>query len=430
MIDNASLESLIEQQIKTVVEQRVQSILEQTDWFDSIEQRVVKYTQDRIVSRFANISTVPDLISTVESSVEKLFEQGRIPDLANFVNLDKINSTIDVSVQKFIDKAIDNLVIDTKWISKMELLVNQNMSDKLDRHLREIDLNSLLVSTIDSGIERWQDRLLKNFSTNGIKDLASKQQLTVMDDVVVVESELVSNNVAVHRDLNVHGAIVTKDLVVSGKINVDNPSWDELAENVSQRALTAMSEQWRQGLLDQVLAQAKNGGIEFETVLIAGSQLVKDGTLNPVVKHANFETVGTLEKLQVLGTTILNNTMHVHKSRIGINTDSPEMALSVWDEEVAIVAGKLSKQQGFIGTARSQNLAIGVNRIPQIEIDVDGLTTIKKLRVGRHTISHSTEVPGYSGTRGDLVLNVNPVPGSPFAWVCLGSFQWQSLKAA
>lgn len=430
MIDNTSLESLIEQQIRVVVEQRVQFMLEQTDWFDSIEQRVVKYTQDRIVSRFANISTVPDLISTVENSVEKLFEQGRIPDLANFVNTDKINSTIDISVQKFIDKAIDNLVIDTNWISKIEILVNQNMSDKLDRHLREIDLNSLLVSTIDLGIERWQDRLLKNFSTNGIKDLASKQQLTVMDDVVVVESELVSNNIAVHQDLKVHGAIVTKDLVVTGKINVDNTSWHELAENISQRALNKMTDQWHQGLIAQVLEQAKNDGIEFETVLIAGIPLIKDGTLNSVVKHANFETIGTLDKLQVRGTAILNNTMHVHKSRIGINTDSPEMALSVWDEEVALVAGKLSKQQGFIGTARSQNLAIGVNRVPQIEIDVDGLTTIKKLRVGRHTISHSTEVPGYSGTRGDLVLNTNPGLDSPFAWVCLGSFQWQALKSA
>ena len=42
MIDNTSLESLIEQQIRVVVEQRVQSMLEQTDWFDSIEQRVVQ----------------------------------------------------------------------------------------------------------------------------------------------------------------------------------------------------------------------------------------------------------------------------------------------------------------------------------------------------------------------------------------------------
>lgn len=427
MIDNTSLESLIEQQIKTVVEQRVQSMLEQTDWFNNIEQRVVKYTQDRIVSRFANISTVPDLISTVESSVEKLFEQGRIPDLANFVNTDKINSTIDVSVQKFIDKAIDNLVIDTNWINKIEILVNQNMSDKLDRHLREIDLNSLLVSTIDLGIERWQDRLLKNFSTNGIRDISTTQQLTVMDGVVVVESDLVTNQLQVQKDAVINGSLVTKDLVVSGRINVDNSSWNELSEHISKHAMAQITTQWQQQLVDDVVNLVKQDGINFDSVLINGDPLLKDGVLGSSVKHANFKTIGALDSLQVLGTTILNNTVHVHNRRVGINTDSPEMALSVWDEEVTIIAGKLSKQQGYLGTARLQNLAIGINRTAHIEIDVDGLTTIKKLRIGRHQLGHAAEVPGYSGTRGDIVFNSNPTPGSPFAWRCLGSFQWQPL---
>jgi hypothetical protein len=430
MIDNTSLESLIEQQIKVVVEQRVQSMLEKTDWFDNIEKQVIKYTQDRIVSKFANISTVPELVSTVENSVERLFTEGLIPGIATFVDPVKINQAIDNSVQSLVDAAINNLVIDPVWLEKIEKIVNHNMANQLGKHLREIDLNSLLVSTIDSGIERWQDRLLKNFSTHGIKDLATTQQLTVMDDVVVVESELVSNNLDVQKNVNVRGSIITKDLVVTGCINVDNKSWHELSDSIKKQTLESIGDEWQKKLTDQVLEQAKISGIDFESVSIGGVLLIQDGTLNPEVKHANLKTVGILDKLQVQGTTILNNTMHVHNLRIGINTDSPEMALSIWDEEVAIIAGKLSKQQAFIGTARPQNLAIGVNRNAQIEIDTDGLTTIKKLRVGRHMFGHSNEVPGYSGTRGDLMFNSNPVPGSPFAWVCLGSYQWQPLKAA
>jgi hypothetical protein len=251
-----------------------------------------------------------------------------------------------------------------------------------------------------------------------------------MDDVVVVESELVSNNLDVQKNVNVRGSIITKDLVVTGCINVDNKSWHELSDSIKKQTLESIGDEWQKKLTDQVLEQAKISGIDFESVSIGGVLLIQDGTLNPEVKHANLKTVGILDKLQVQGTTILNNTMHVHNLRIGINTDSPEMALSIWDEEVAIIAGKLSKQQAFIGTARPQNLAIGVNRNAQIEIDTDGLTTIKKLRVGRHMFGHSNEVPGYSGTRGDLMFNSNPVPGSPFAWVCLGSYQWQPLKAA
>jgi len=429
MLDNMSLDSLIEQQIKTVVEARVQAMLAQPEWIENLEQRITKYTQDRIVSRFANISTVPDLIATVENSVSRLFDQGRIPDLTNFIDIKKINSTIDVSVQSFINTAIDNLVIDTDWINKIEKLVNQNMSDKLDRHLREIDLNSFLVSIIDSGIERWQDRLKKDFTTNGIQDISTSHQLTVMDGIVVVESDLVTGHLDVQKDAVVKGSLITKDLVVSGRINVDNSSWNELSENISKHAMAQITAQWQQQLVDDVVNLVKQDGINFDSVLIGGDLLLKDGVLGPAVKHANFKTIGTLDSLQVLGTTILNNTVHVHNRRVGINTDSPEMALSVWDEEVAIIAGKLSKQQGYLGTARLQNLAIGINRTAHIEIDVNGLTTIKKLRIGQHQIGHAVEVPGYSGTRGDIVFNANPTPGSPFAWQCLGSYQWQPLRS-
>ena len=105
------------------------------------------------------------------------------------------------------------------------------------------------------------------------------------------------------------------------------------------------------------------------------------------------------------------------------------MALSVWDEEIALVAGKLKQNHAYLGTARSQNFSLGVARKPYLEIDTDGLTTVKNFRIDRHRISFATQVPGYSGTRGDLVFNSDPNDGQPFAWVCLGTFRWQPLKA-
>ena len=65
-----------------------------------------------------------------------------------------------------------------------------------------------------------------------------------------------------------------------------------------------------------------------------------------------------------------------------------------------------------------------------VEITADGLTQIKKLQVGVHKISHATEVPGWSGTKGDMVFNANPGSNRVFAWVCLGAFKWQVLKSA
>ena len=424
MLDNMSLDSLIEQQIKTVVEARVQAILAQPEWIDNLEQRITKYAQDRIVGRFANISTVPDLIDAVQGSVRKLFDQGHVPGLETYVSPSKITQAIDNGIQALVNAAIDNLVIDTEWQNKIERSVNHIMTMRLSDRLSSIDINSLIVSHIDAGIDRWQDRLKRDFHTNGISDQASNIELTVLDGVVVVERDFVAKNIQVEQDL------IVNNLVVSGVINTDNRSWNELKDVISQQVLTATTEQWRQDLVDQVVLESRTAGINFDSVMVDDLPLIENKTLSAAVVDSHLQSIGTLRDLRVAGTAQFGQTMQVSGRRVGINTQDPEMALAVWDEEVSIIAGKLSKQQAFVGTARLQNLAIGVNRTPQIEIDVDGLTTIKQLRLGRHRISHAGTVPGYSGTRGDLVLNSDPKPGTPFAWVCLGAFQWQSLHSA
>lgn len=429
MFEDLSINALIEQQIKTVVEEKIQNILSQPEWIDSLEQRIIKYAQDRIVGRFANISTVPDLISTVQGSVKQLFDQGHVPGLETYVDTNKITQTIDNGIQDLVNTAIDNLVVDPDWQNKIERSVNQLMTTRLGDQLSTIDLNSLIVSHIDSGIDRWQDRLKKDFATAGIIDQATARQLTVMDGVVVVESDFVSNNAEIQKDIKINGSTITNNLVVTGSINVDNRSWGELSDYISKKTLSNITEQWRTQLINEIVEISKTTGIDFASVTIKGQSLIDGNCLSSNIKESSLETVGQLKSLHVVGTTIMNNTMHVHNKRIGINTDSPEMALSVWDEEIALIAGKLSKNQAYLGTARLQNLAIGVNRIPQIEIDTDGLTTIKQLRVGRHRIGHDTEVPGYSGTRGDIVFNSNPIPDSPFAWTCLGAFQWKPLHS-
>lgn len=427
MIDSQALDTLIEQQVKLVVEQKIQSILEQTDWVEHLEQRIVSYAQDRIVSRFANISTVPDLIQTVQTSVSELFNQGRIPNLSTFVDQTTLNSAIDNGIQQLVTDAIDNLVVDPSWIKKVEQITNQNMADKLTRKLHEVDLNSLIVANIDSGIERWQDRLKKDFRTNGIVDNSTKTEISVHDDNVTIENQLTTNNLLVTTDAEIEGSLVVNNFFVRGKINTDNKSWKELATTISAQVLDNTTDEWKQVLVDQVLSIAKTSGIDFDSVMLNGKQIVNNNVLNPSITESNIQVTGVLKELIVAGSAKFGNTMHVAGHRVGINTEAPEMALSVWDEEVSILAGKLSKQQGYVGTARLQNLAIGINRVPQIEIDISGLTTIKQLRVGRHRLSHATEVPGYSGTRGDFVFNANPADDAPFAWVCLGSFQWKPL---
>ena len=428
MIDQQSLDELIKQQIQSAIDQHVNNVLSQVNWIEQIEKRIVEDIQSRIIAKFANISTVPDLITTVQSSVEKLFDEGRIPGISDYVDQDKVTRTIDSSMTELVDAAISNMVIDQQWINKIENMANQRMTDRMLQELSKFDLNSAIVTQIDSGIDRWQDRLKKNFVTNGIVDKATTTQLTVEDNAVIAENDLVTRELFVLEGGIVSGSFTVDNLIVKKLINTDNASWDELASKISADVLKNTTDTWKEQLVAEVLELAKTTGINFNSILLEDSPLVSNGVLNPSIVGSNIQRTGVLAELTVDGFTKLNDTVTVNKHRVGINTESPEMALSVWDEEVAIIAGKLANQVGYLGTARLQSLAIGINRIPQLTIDTTGLTTVKQLQIDRFKIGFSASVPGYSGTRGDLVFNSDPQAGTPFAWVCLGSFQWQPLK--
>jgi hypothetical protein len=206
-----------------------------------------------------------------------------------------------------------------------------------------------------------------------------------------------------------------------------------LAADISQKTLDQLTDSWNKNLVDQVSKQIQEQGINFEEILIGGEKVFDGNCLTSKITESSLRSVGTLKTLSVSGEAKFNNdTLSVLNKRLGINTDVPEKALGVWDEEVSIVIGKHKLNQAYFGTNREQAVAIGVNREPQIEINIDGITKIRQLQVGLHKISHSAQVPGWTGTRGDIVFNSNPdfSKDRVFAWVCVGSYNWQTLKSA
>jgi len=429
MLENAVVQQLIETQIKSAVDQYVQHILADTDWAQEIENRIIKYVQDRILAKFANMSTMPDLVETVKSSVATLITQGHVPGIQNYVDDAVITATVDRSVESFVTQTINQLSVDADWLAKIETLINQTYVRKLSERLHDVDITAMIGQHIDRGVDRWQDRLLADFKTRGISDQATKTELTVMDGTVVVESELATTAATVEKDITVKGTAILNNLSVRGTINTDNKSWQILSDHIADKTLAQLSEQWRADMMDQVLTLAKQQGIEFAQVLIEGTPLINGNALNAAITESNIQQLGTLRSLSVAGPVNLNNAVNVVGRRLGINTEQPEMALSIWDEEVGVIAGKFSKQTAFVGTSRATALNIGVNRTPAIEIDADGLTTVKNLRVGRHVYTHAATMPGYSGTRGDIVFNSDPKPTEPFAWQCLGAFRWVPLRS-
>ena len=335
-----------------------------------------------------------------------------------------IEQLVYQAVQKDILSAVQNLGQDPVWLAKIETLINQAVVYQTISKIGSIDINTIIRDRVDENIERFQEKLRNEFASTGISDQATKNQMTVMDEATVFENNLVANN------LTIASGATIQNLAVTGSINTDNHSWNTLADNIAEKAFAKITDSWQADLVQQVAAHIKTNGIEFERVTIGGELLVDGNQLSKTIKETSIETTGVLRDLRVAGAAHLNDTFTVIKNRVGINTEEPEMALSIWDEEVALIFGKHKLKEAYIGTSRAQGLTLGINRIGQLTIDADGLTTIKKLQVGIHKISHSTEVPGWSGTRGDLVFNSNPGDDHVFAWVCLGAYKWQVLKSA
>lgn len=341
----------------------------------------------------------------------------------------QIRDAVDQSIESYVEKTITQLTLDPAWVTKIENLINQNFARKFNERLSMMDVGELVRSHIDQGFEKFQERLVKTFKTNGISDIAKELELEVCDELVRVRDRLITNTILVESDAKISGTLDVNNLCVRGSINTDNRSWNELTTVIKKQVLEGLDQQWQESLVELVLEKASTDGIEFENVLLDGEPLVSGSVLNPKITDTDIQKVGVLKDLTVLGHSSLNETLHINRRRVGINTNDPEMALSIWDEEVSIIAGKISSQKGFIGTSRMTPLSIGINRTSAIDIDTDNLVTVKKLRVGQHRIGHESQVPGYSGTRGDVIFNSDPKPGSPFAWVCLGGFKWQTIKA-
>jgi len=421
---------MVEQEIRTAVNQQVHQAIAQTDWIEDLENQIVQFVQDRITARFSNIGTLPDLVDTVERSVSRMFEQGFVPDLAKYVDSEKVRQTVDLAVEHFAQDTIDVLTADQRWLDKIQTQVEQRMVDKVASSLRDIDLALVFKKIVIENKETIADNLRHEFFTNGIQDLATELQLSVMDGVVVVEKELAAYDLTVERNTYLKGDIlVDGDLAVKGRINTDNESWQDLARHMGGVAYERFKTDFADELIESVIDKVREG-IDIHDVTIDGSRLIDGDTLSSGIKNSSLRKLGALDDLTVSGPVSLTGTVNVLRNRVGINTQEPDSALSVWDEEVSISAGKLSKNTAFLGTPRMQNLVIGVNRQNHIEIDTNGLTTVQKLRIGKNLIGHSKTVPNYSGNKGDIVFNIDMTPDTPFAWICLGAFRWQALKSA
>jgi len=340
----------------------------------------------------------------------------------------ELEKVINQEIAKQVETQVFDFIEGTDWTSNIESKLISVLTRDLAKRLNVINISQL----IQKHTKELFNEYAKTIEYNGIDDQAKKVELSILEDAVVIENELISNKIKAVKLLTTDGSlIIKKDLVVLGDVNTDATGWDKLASRIQQDVFRQFTTQIKKQLTEDVINLAKTTSIDFKKVTVNGKSIVVGNALSNTITESMLHKVGALKELTVTGQANINDCLHVVNKRIGINTETPSMALTIWDEEAEIVAGKIKKQTAFIGTGRKQELQIGINRSGNITIKDDGLVQIERLQVGLNRISHASELPGYLGSKGDIVFNNNVSKSNlTFAWMCLGNYNWLSLKSS
>lgn len=405
--------------IAKVIEEKVRaeldSVLADDNWTKSIEQYVIKFAQERIAQKFAHSDYTPHLLKTVEDSVKELFDKDEITikDLVTDETIDKaFQSAVDkVDVQAMVKQHIDTAFNDNTLATQLAAVAKQAAYSKIEQY----GVNNMVKEAVSSKMD---------------KDFTSIQSTTSDVMLRINKDETVNEKLFFTKDLKVTDTLVTNDLVVKGRVNVDNKSWTELEDRITKRAATEVIDQAQDTIANKVIEFSKQDGIDFKNVKIDGSYLVQGQELSQSITKTSITEVGELDTLTVKGESSLADTITIKPNgRVGINTTTPGSALEVWDDDVTLAMGKLSSKTGFVGMSRQGTLALGSNNTAHVTIDEQGVLNVSSIKIGHNSVSWARELPGYSGIKGDIVYNLDCTNSadSPIGWQCLGAFRWRPI---
>ena len=262
--------------------------------------------------------------------------------------------------------------------------------------------------------------IITKFGSTGIDDQATACQVTIMDDVTVVENNLLT------RDLTVKGTTTIEgDLNVTGTVPESSPLFKNVVEAATNNIATNQS--LLTSFAGKVVSQIKQDGLDLTKILVNGQTAIDGSNLGPSITYSSLQHVGTLSELQVSGETLLSQTLYTTGKRVGINTIEPTQALTLWDQEIEFGFGKQTNGVGIIETPRNHTFILSTNGKNNLTLTPDGATTVNKINMGTMSFSVDDKPPSDNQPKGSVVFNSNPSLGGPLGWVSLGDAKWANF---
>ena len=417
--------------IKDLTEKFLSEILQQAhnEAVNSIREKLNQFNISLLLQEQINNVVIPffseELQKKLESDVtERLSEI----DVTSLVNRHLINVIIPRMESQAKEKLAAEVVTRLQTINVAEI-ANQYTAKLIRDSIKTMHFpdhsipgKAIKPDSLTISADKIEGGIIKNFESTGIQDSATRCQVTILDQATVFENKLVS------RGLEIVGATTLKgNVTIEGNISENSQLVQQLVKIVSDK----FSKEFENGTFDQysdrVFERLIEEGIDATLIKIGEEAIAIDNTLNGTITNSNLQKLGALKELQVIGETLLDQTLYVSGQRVGINTISPERALDLWDQEIQIVAGKRQKDVAFLGTGRNQTLIIGTNNRDQLTVNTDGSVSVTSLNIGRINHTSASRMPTDNRPIGQIVWNEQPIVGSAVGWVSLGGARWASF---
>jgi hypothetical protein len=402
----AEITTKVQQQAAAAVESKIAEVLAAIDTNTMLSERLSQKIDERLAK-------LPIDAKTIESELSI-----RVNDLA---------TNLATQVQsKSIQLANDTIQQQVNAINFQELcqsaLIAAIQSNRFSFPEASVPGVAVDVATLRLSGENIVGGIVKSFGSTGIDDKATACQLSIFDDVTVVENNLLI------KDLTVKGtATIEGDLVVTGRVPEDSGMFVNLVDSVSLRVKNGLNHDVFSGFSDLVFNQIRENGLDLNKITLNGTEVVSGGNLSNNITFSNLQRVGTLSELRVGGESLLSQTLYTTNKRVGVNTVEPAHALSVWDQEIEFGFSKRETNVAVFETPRNQRLVISTNGKNNLVLMPEGGVVVDKITIGATTLSSASVPPNYDAPHGAIVFNSSPTIGGPLGWVSLGGARWANF---
>ena len=306
---------------------------------------------------------------------------------------------------------------------------------------------------------------IHNFSSSGITDKATAEQLTLSDSGVAVKQ--FSAGFTVNGNIQAEDArvkVLKADVIQADNIIGTIEYANDVPIVFTGKDIVGKGMLWSgQGHTKQFIYAANpdrffvSENLDFargKSITVNNIKLIDERELGPTITKSNLREVGRLNGLIVDGDVSVGQflTFHSSTNRLGLGTDSPNAALSVCEDGIEVVVGTRDSVRGYIGTHASHsldivtdnaaritiaaggNIQLGNPKLPPVQVSVHGKLSVRvstpdpevdlhvagSVKFGNRLqrVDRSYPTAG-SYNQGDIVWNSEPMINQYVGWVCV-----------